>query len=59
MGWAFVFTVAMMVVISLFGPKVNPKAFQIDSEMFKVKPSTLALIIVTLVILMALYIKFW
>jgi SSS family solute:Na+ symporter len=38
---------------------VNPKAFAIDSEMFKLKPSTLVLIILTLVILTALYVKFW
>ncbi len=31
MGWSFVITVATMVAISLGGPKVNPKAFDIDS----------------------------
>ena len=59
MGLAFLFTMIVMVAISLAGPKVNPKAFELDKEMFKVKPSTLALIIVTLAILMALYVKFW
>ncbi len=59
MGLAFFFTMVVMIVISLAGPKVNPKAFAIDSEMFKVKPSTLVLIILTLVILAALYVKFW
>lgn len=59
MGWSFFITVATMIVISLAGPKVNPKAFEIDSSMFKVKPATLVLIIVTLMILAALYIKFW
>jgi solute:Na+ symporter, SSS family len=38
MGWSFVFTVGVMVLLSLLGPKENPKAIQIDSSMFKVKP---------------------
>ena len=59
MGLAFFFTMIVMIAMSLAGPKVNPKAFDIDSEMFKVKPSTLVLIILTLVILTALYVKFW
>jgi solute:Na+ symporter, SSS family len=59
MGWAFFFTMVVMIGISLGGPKVNPKAFALDKAMFKVSNSTLALIIVTLVILMALYVKFW
>jgi len=59
MGWSFVITVATMVAISLGGPKVNPKAFEIDSSMFKVKPATIVLIVITLMILAALYIKFW
>ena len=37
----------------------NAKAFQLDREMFKVKPATTTLIIVTLALLMALYVKFW
>ncbi len=59
MGLAFMFTMAVMIVISLAGPKVNPKAFVLDSEMFKVKPATLTLIVITLLILSALYVKFW
>jgi SSS family solute:Na+ symporter len=59
MGLAFLFTMIVMVGISLGGPKVNPKAFELDKAMFKVQPSTLILIIITLVILMALYVKFW
>jgi SSS family solute:Na+ symporter len=59
MGLAFFFTMIVMIAMSLAGPKVNPKAFAIDSEMFKLKPSTLVLIILTLVILTALYVKFW
>jgi SSS family solute:Na+ symporter len=59
MGLAFMFTMIVMVAISLAGPKVNPKAFVLDKEMFKVKPSTLTLIVLTLLILSALYVKFW
>ena len=59
MGWSFVITVATMVAISLAGPKVNPKAFEIDASMFKVSKSTLILIVITLMILSALYVKFW
>jgi SSS family solute:Na+ symporter len=59
MGWSFVITVITMVAISLTGPKVNPKAFEIDASMFKVSKSTLVLIVITLMLLSALYIKFW
>lgn len=59
MGWAFFFTMVVMIGISMAGPKVNPKAFALDKEMFKLKPSIVAMIVVTLFILAALYIKFW
>lgn len=59
MGWAFFFTMAIMIGISLGGPKVNPKAFELDSEMFKLKPSILIMIVATIFILAAIYIKFW
>jgi SSS family solute:Na+ symporter len=59
MGLAFLFTMIVMVLISLGGPKVNPKAFVLDKSMFRVSPSTLVLILLTLMILMALYVKFW
>jgi SSS family solute:Na+ symporter len=59
MGLAFFFTMAVMIAISMAGPRVNPKAFELDKEMFKVKPSTTVLIIITLVLLMAIYTKFW
>lgn len=48
-----------MVAISLAGPKINPKAFALDTSMFKLKPQTTALIVVILLLLTALYIKFW
>jgi SSS family solute:Na+ symporter len=59
MGLSFFFTMAIMIAMSLAGPKVNPKAFELDKSMFKVSPSTLALIVVTLLIIAALYVKFW
>jgi solute:Na+ symporter, SSS family len=59
MGLSFAFTMIVMIAISMAGPKVNPKAFHLDKGMFKVQPSTLALIIITLLIITALYVKFW
>src|SRR5450631_2166546 len=59
MGLSFFFTVLVMVLISLSGPKINPKAFALDTSMFKLKPQTTALIVVILLLLTALYIKFW
>jgi SSS family solute:Na+ symporter len=59
MGYSFFFTVALMVGLSLAGPKINPKAFDLDKKMFRVTPGTLALIILVMIILSLLYIRFW
>lgn len=59
MGLSFMFTMIVMIIISFAGPRINPKAFHIDSQMFKVNSSTLVLIVITLLILAALYVKFW
>ncbi len=59
MGLAFMFTMIIMILISLGGPKVNPKAFVLDKSMFKVSPGVLAMIVITLLIISALYIRFW
>jgi solute:Na+ symporter, SSS family len=59
MGLSFFFTMLIMVVMSLAGPKINPKAFELDKSMFKLKPTTLAMILVTFLIIAALYAKFW
>lgn len=59
MGYSFFFTVALMVAMSLAGPKINPKSFELDKSMFKLHPSTLTLIIVILILLSLLYIRFW
>jgi len=59
MGLAFMFTIIVMVGLSLAGPKINPKAFALDKAMFKVSPTNLTMIVVILLILAALYVKFW
>ena len=59
MGLSFFFTMIIMIAMSLAGPKVNPKAYILDKEMFKLRPSTLAMIVVTVLIILALYVKFW
>jgi solute:Na+ symporter, SSS family len=59
MGWAFFFTMVVMIGLSLAGPKVNPKAFELDKSMFRVSNSTLALIIITLLVITTLYVRFW
>lgn len=59
MAWSFFITVLMMILISMAGPKINPKAFDIDKTMFKVDPKTMVLIVITLLLLTALYVRFW
>jgi SSS family solute:Na+ symporter len=59
MGLSFLFTMIAIILVSLAGPKINPKSFVLDKGMFKVDPGTLALIVVTLLLLAALYIRFW
>ncbi|MES2890654.1 MAG: sodium/sugar symporter [Bacteroidota bacterium] len=59
MGLAFFFTMILMIGVSLAGPKINPKAFELDKSMFKLSPSTTVLVVITLLIIFALYVKFW
>jgi SSS family solute:Na+ symporter len=59
MGWSFFFTVAIMGIVSLAGPKVNEKAFIFEKGMFKLDPRSIIIIVVALMILSALYAKFW
>jgi SSS family solute:Na+ symporter len=59
MGWSFIFTVMVMVGMSLVGPKINPKSFALDRAMFKLAPSAVALIVIILIVLSLLYIRFW
>lgn len=59
MGLSFMFTMIIMIAISLGGPKINPKAFELDKSMFKLKPQTILLIVLTFLVLTTLYVKFW
>jgi SSS family solute:Na+ symporter len=59
MGLAFMFTIIIMVAMSLLEPKINVKAFALDKAMFKLSTSNLALIAAILLIFSALYVKFW
>ncbi len=59
MGLSFFFTMVVMIAMSLAGPKINPKSFVLDKQMFRINPSTLFLIVITLLVLTALYVKFW
>ena len=59
MGLAFAFAVAAMILVSLAGPKINPKAFHLDKEMFRIDARTTLLIVLTLLLLSAIYVRFW
>ncbi|MEO6914925.1 MAG: sodium/solute symporter [Chitinophagaceae bacterium] len=59
MGWSFVFTMIVMIGMSLVGPRINPKAFELDTKMFKVTPGTLALIVTILILITLIYVRFW
>ncbi len=59
MGLSFGFTMLVMVLISLGGPKINPKAFVLDKSMFKLQPGIIAMIVITLLIISLLYVRFW
>ena len=59
MGLAFGFAMAAMIVVSLFGKKVNEKAIELDWAMFRPDPRTTVLIVVTMLLLSAIYVRFW
>ena len=59
MGWSFFLTVLLMIVISLAGPRINPKSFDLDKSMFKLSPSTIIMITIIMMLVIALYAKFW
>jgi SSS family solute:Na+ symporter len=59
MGLSFAFTMIIMILVSLGGPKVNAKAFALDKSMFKVQPGILAMIVITIMIISMLYVRFW
>lgn len=59
MGLSFGFTVLLMVLVSLVGPAVSPKAFDLSKIDFRINPRVTALIVVTILLLTALYTRFW
>jgi len=59
MGLSFFFTVLIMVIVSITGPVINQKAFIFEPGMFKLKPQTTALAVIIILLLTALYVKFW
>ncbi len=59
MGWSFFITVATMVIMSLAGPKVNPKAFELDKSMFRLSPRLIMMIVFILLLITLLYVRFW
>lgn len=61
MGWVFFISIALMVIISMLDPKskTNPKAIEYDSSMFKVTPGMTAMILIIIVIIGAIYVRFW
>jgi SSS family solute:Na+ symporter len=59
MGWSFFFTMVLMIAISFGGPKVNSKAFIFEKGMFTISKPVLVLIVITILLLTALYVRFW
>jgi SSS family solute:Na+ symporter len=59
MGYVFLFTVLGMAAISLLGPRDNPHAIEVDPSMFRVSPRIGVLIAALLMILVAIYARFW
>ncbi len=59
MGLSFAFTVSIMVVLSLVGPAINAKAIELQPGLFRVSRQTMTLIVITLLLITALYTKFW
>lgn len=61
MGWVFFFTSLLIIAVSLFDKKGREHihALEVDTKMYKVSPGILAMIILVLGIILALYIRFW
>lgn len=59
MGLSFLFTVAIMVLMSLTGPRINPKSFVMDKSLLKLKPQTIVLMVIIILLFTAIYAKFW
>jgi len=59
MGLSFAITMGLMIAISLTGPSVSARAIALYPGLFRVNRQTLTLIIITLLLLTALYVKLW
>src|SRR5688572_22244627 len=61
MGWVYFFTSLLIIIVSLLDVKGRAlgSALQIDKSMYKVTPGVMAMIIIILGIIVALYIRFW
>jgi SSS family solute:Na+ symporter len=61
MGWVFFFTILLMVIISLLDVRGRKEVnyLEVDTNMFRVSPQILTMILIIFGILLALYIKFW
>jgi SSS family solute:Na+ symporter len=61
MGWVFFFTILLMVIISLLDVRGRKEVnyLEVDTNMFRVSPQILTMILIIFGILLALYIRFW
>lgn len=61
MGWVFFIVMSLMIVVSLLDPrsKNNPKAIVYDKSMFKVTPGMMAMILIIIGLIGAIYVRFW
>lgn len=61
MGWVFFFTSVLIILVSLLDKKgrEHVHALEVDRSMYKVTPGVMTMIIIILIIIAALYIRFW
>lgn len=59
MGWSFFLTAATMIAISLVFPDDNPRGPIIEWSMFRISPATTVQITAILLIISAIYVRFW
>ncbi|MEP6646156.1 MAG: sodium/solute symporter [Saprospiraceae bacterium] len=61
MGWVFFFTTCLIVTVSLLDKKgrEHVHALEVDKSMYKVSKGHLAMITIVLMLVVAIYVKFW
>ncbi|TDW97343.1 sodium:solute symporter family transporter [Dinghuibacter silviterrae] len=59
MGWVFFFTLLLMIGLSLAGTADKAKAIRLDASMFRLSRANWLLIAFILLVLSALYVRFW